>query len=105
MDFEIDKFFGEIASIRMDIDDLRRWCSKYETFKYEWTTRYGTKIKLSNMTEQHLNNTIALVKRKDPTNEWLIALEQEKTYRKYRERLSKLTRELAEMEEVRDMVF
>ena len=33
------------------------------------------------MTDEHLKNAISLVKRKDPTNTWLKALLQEKTYR------------------------
>lgn len=106
IDFEIDRFFGKIASIRMDIQDIEKWCNTYEGFNYpKWTTKEGSQIALKDMTDEHLRNTISLVRRKDPTNTWLKALLQEKTYRELRIKLDSLISELENMEKISETIF
>ena len=57
------------------------------------------------MTDEHLKNAISLVKRKDPTNTWLKALLQEKTYRELRIKLGSIISELENMEKISETVF
>ena len=57
------------------------------------------------MTEEQLKNAISLVKRKDPTNTWLKALLQEKTYRELRIKLGSIISELENMEKISETVF
>lgn len=106
IDLEIDRFFGEIASTRFDILDLERWCRTYESFNYpDWTMRDGNTIKLSNMTETHIDNTINMLKRKNPDDGWIKILEQEKQYRRKKEQIRQLQCDLSRMREVVDTVF
>ena len=106
IDDEFNKFFGSITSLRMDINDLEDWCNKYKSFNYPaWTTKGGNKIKLGEMSDSHLENTIKLVSRKDPTNTWLKVLNQEKLYREYTKKLPKLKQELTRLEEISDMIY
>ena len=108
IDLEIDRFFGEIASVRMDIQEYEDWCKKYENFRYhypQWTMKSGEKISIWNMNDDHLINTINLIQRKDSGNTWLKVLNQEKTYRELLSKIKILKEELAKMEEVSDLVF
>lgn len=106
IDFETDGFFGSMASMRMDLEDYNRWCRTYESFNYpKWTMRDGEQIALGDMTDNHLENTIALVEKKDPNNGWLGALQQEKRYRELQSKIKSLKSELAKMEEIISIVF
>lgn len=106
MDWETDKFFSQMASIRMDINDYENWCNTYESFHYpEWTMKNGKTIPLKNMSDEHLENTINLIERKDKTNSWLQILKQEKTYRKNKKKIIELKQELKSFEEIADEIY
>lgn len=108
MELEIDRFFGEIASIRMDISDYQNWCNEYQKFRNNypaWTTKDGNKVHIYNMTDSHLSNTIAFVEKKDPEAIWLQILKQEQTYRKLLKKISSLKEELYVLEGICDKVF
>ena len=107
IELEIDRFFGRIASIRIDISDYENWCTEYRKFRnnYIWTTRDGNKVHIYNMTDSHLNNTISLVERKDPESVWSQILKQEQTYRDFLKRIKSLREELYVLEGVCDKVF
>ena len=106
IDLDIDGFFGEIASIRMDVQRYTEWCRAYEDFVYpKWTTKSGEKIALSDMSDTHLENTISLLYNKDPNNGWLIIMENEKKYRRIKKKLVNLRKKLSEMEDIADKIF
>lgn len=108
MNLEIDGFFGEIASLRMDLSDYEKWCKNYESFRYkypQWKMKNGKGINLYDMEDNHLANTIRLVEKKDPENTWLKVLKQEETYRKLKKEIFELKLSLERMEEISDKVF
>lgn len=108
MDLEIDRFFGELASLRFDLDEFEEWCEKYEKFRYEypkWTTKGGTKISIYKMTNEHLANTIALLKLRDSNSTWLKVLNQEQTYRNLQKRIEEYRCKINQMEDVMSVVF
>lgn len=106
IDYEIEQFFSEIASLRMDIQDYREWCEKYKAFHYpDWTMKNGKQISLSSMTDKHLKNAISMIEKNDPDNGWLKILRQEKQYREIRLILNDLNKRLDYLEKVSDNVF
>ena len=108
MDLEIDRFFGNIASLRMDLNDYEKWCKDYESFRYkypQWKMKDGKGINLYDMEDNHLANTIRLVEKKDPESTWLKVLKQEETYRKLKKKIFELKLSLERMEEISDKVF
>lgn len=108
IDLEIDRFFGEMASMRIDIQEYEDWCRKYESFRHnypQWITKSGTGISIWNMDDNHLNNTINLIQKKDSDNTWLKVLNQERTYRELLVKIKTLKEELAKMEEISNVVF
>lgn len=108
IDLEIDRFFGEMASMRIDIQEYEDWCRKYESFRYnypQWTMKSGEKISIWDMNDNHLINTINLLQRKDSENTWLKVLNQEKTYRELLSKIKVLKEDLFKMEEISDLVF
>lgn len=108
MDQEIDRFFGKMASIRMDIQDYENWCEKYESFRREypqWITRTNEAISIYDMEDDHLNNTIKMLEKKDKENSWLEVLKQEKTYRELKSKIKDLKKELSSYEDTADKVF
>jgi len=108
IDFETAGFFGEMASMRMDIQEYEDWCRKYESFRHnypQWITKSGTGISICDMDDNHLNNTINLIHRKDSDNTWLKVLNQEKTYRSLKKEIVSLKNSLVKYEEIADKVF
>lgn len=65
----------------------------------------GKTIELHNMTDEHLNNAIALVERKEPNNCWVKILKQEKKYRELKQKTKNIKSELNRMKEIENIVF
>ena len=108
IDFETDGFFGNMASMRMDIEKYEKWCERYEEFRYkypEWITKSGSGVPVWKMDDNHLDNTINLIQMKDKENNWLKVLNQEKTYRSLKKEIVSLKNSLARYEEIADKVF
>ena len=101
IDYEMTQFFGHIANLRMEVQDYVRYstCPGRNSI---WTCKNGTKVLLKNMTDSHLKNTLALVKRKDPKNIWVSYLTWEL---RYREHYPKVLEELEHAEHIADMCF
>ena len=106
IDFETDGFFGEMASMRMDLEAYKEWCRTYESFNYpKWTMKDGSQIALCDITDSHLDNAIALVGRREPDNGWINIFKQEKKYRSIKDKIATLQLDLGKMEEIMDKVF
>ena len=106
IDFETDGFFGEMASMRMDLETYKEWCSTYESFNYpKWTMKDGNEIALGDMSESHIDNSISMLDKKNHTNGWIDILKQEKKYRSLKDKIATLQLDLEKMEEIMNEVF
>ena len=106
IDLEMDRFFGEIASIRMDINVYEEWCRKYEAFEYpKWKTKDGNEIALSDMSDTHLANTISMLEKIESDSGWLKAMKQERKYRIYKCKIKELQNELTFLDEISSSIF
>lgn len=103
IDNEIDRFFNAYASMHMDLMDYEQWCRIYESFERpKWTMKNGEQIALCDMTDEHLENTIALVERKEPNNNWIKILRKQKTYRKLKRKIVDIKSELSKRQVIRE---
>ena len=108
IDWEIDRFFGSMLNMRLDLEDYQKWCRKYESFReeYIWETRDGTKIPVSRMSDTHIQNSINYCKkRKGWRTGWIKALNQEQTYRELKKKIQTIQEQLSETEDVVNKVF
>ena len=106
IDFETDGFFGEMASMRMDLETYKEWCRAYESFNYpKWTMKDGNEIALGDMSVSHIDNSISMIGKKDPSNGWINIFKQEKKYRSLKDKIATLQLDLGKMEEIMDKVF
>ena len=110
IDDEITRFYDHMVGLSWDIDDYSKWMREYEKLrdKYPaWVTRDGRKIKIRDITDEHLANLIPFVERKDPNNEtrWAELLRQEQQYRRLCKKVAEMGAELANMREVSEMCF
>ena len=111
IDNEIQRFFDHKVSLSWAIDDYTKWMQDYKSKrnKYpDWITKDGIHIKVCDISDQHLNNLIPFVEKRDPENKthWVDVFKAEKRYRALlTEQLKHLKIEYAEMERVAELCF
>lgn len=110
IDLDIDRFFGEIVSTRMEIEECTKWINDYETKRYDypcWKTRDGENIPIYNITDSHLDNLIPFIEKQDPNNEtnWIELFKTEKFYRTLKKKVEELKQTLHECENIQYNVF
>lgn len=108
IDYEIEDFFGKIASIRMDKQTYENWCENYEAFRYkypQWITKTNEAINIYDMDDNHINNTISMLEERDKNNSWIAILKQEKNYRELKNKIKELNIELSAYQKVANLVF
>ena len=108
IDDQITGFYDHMASVSMDIADYERWMADYEKMRYsypDWVTKDGTHHKVCELSDSHLENLIAFIKKHDPENKthWYDVFDAERTFRKFKEKVEQLKKEYAEMQKVSDM--
>lgn len=89
------KFFSELFRMRDKLTFFKQW--KRTGSKSKWTCKDGSQIRICDMSDAHLNNTIRLLERKQVSGE---ALRYMKIERKYRDELDSLKRNIARYEEI-----
>lgn len=108
IDFEIDRFYGEIASMRFRLSEINSWISDYESKRYNyppWKTKDGDSIKVYDITDEHLSHLIPFLEKKDPKNEtkWVDLFKCEMTYRKIKEERKAIQENLSKYEEIGEL--
>ena len=76
----VSSFYNELLTMREKADFYSKW-GKSEGRKSIWTCKNGTKVRVMDMTDSHLNNTIKMLESKDPKHEALRYLKHESFYR------------------------
>jgi hypothetical protein len=88
----LDKFCGDIGSLLFKIDDYERFIREFEKYRsIKWKTRVRKEIKISDLTNSHLDNIINFINNKSP--EWIKIFNYEKQYREYKKELPSLIEE------------
>ena len=86
LDYDEQRFYDHIVNIRWTIQDYENLCNDYlEQRKHYpmWKTKDGIKIKIQDITDNHLENLISFILKKDPKNQthWIDVFKREKYYR------------------------
>lgn len=105
IDKEIASFYAEVASLKIEIDDCKKWIADYENKRANypaWVTKDGQHIWVYEIDEDHLDNLIPFVQRKDPENKtrWVDVFKAEQKYRRLKNELPYMRAELLNMESV-----
>ena len=105
IDFEIDSFYNEMAALRLEINSIDYSMKEFEKNRRQypqWRMKDGRFIKISDISDEHLNNLICFIKRKGQGNDrkWLWLFENELNYRKNKAIKEDLLKTLEEYEEV-----
>lgn len=98
----ITEFYDRIATLSWKLRDYRDWVSSYEKMRDngpDWVTKDGRRMKLRNISEDHLENLISYVQRRDPDNttHWYDVLKAEKKYRELKREIPLLEVELTRL--------
>lgn len=94
------RFFTDLMKMRNEFEFLTRW--RNSGAQSLWTCRDGHKVKICDMTEEHLNNTIKMLQRKASDSEALRYMLIEK---RYRTNYNSLKSQITYCEKVADVVF
>ena len=100
---EIDRFLGRVARLRDEITRNKEWMRDYESVRDgypEWVTRDGERIKVKDITDEHLDRLVPFLERRDPQTSWIKVFKDEKTYRDVRKKTEVMRDELSEMYDV-----
>lgn len=94
MEYErlLDNFYGSMSSLLFEIETYEKFIREFEKYRsIKWKTKVGKEIKISDLTNSHLDNIINFINNKSP--EWIKILNYEKQYRKYKKKLPSLIEE------------
>ena len=103
-DFMTEQFFAHHVQLQEECEWRAKWAVLRHNYP-RWVTREGKEISIVQMTDTHLNNTIAFLERKNDSSRaiqtWLRILRSEKYYREH----PLAEAELREENEIIDKVF
>ena len=103
-DYMEQMFFSEATNIRERIYESKRWINDYlyKRKSYpEWVTRDGVSIKVEDITDQHLNNLINFLPKR---NIWYQVFICEKKYRELNKKMPELEKANAKCEQIIDLL-
>ena len=95
----LTRFFNELAIMRSELEFLDKW--RKTGAKSIWTCRDGQQIRICDMDDKHLDNTIKLLDRKCPNSDALTYLRIEK---RYRSEYKSLKRNIAKYERISNLI-
>lgn len=86
LDYDEQRFYDHRINIRWTIEDYEEWCKEYleQRKSYPmWKTKEGRELKIQDITDNHLENLIPFVLKKDPKNQthWIDVFRAERNYR------------------------
>lgn len=97
----VSRFFDDMLHTREMVAFYAKWGIS-EGRKSIWTCKDGSKVRIKDMSDSHLQSTIKLLEKKVPTSEALKYLKHEAYYRfKY----ANLKDQLEKLEELIDDIF
>ena len=96
----IDHFFCGLLNNRLEVEQFELYARTGRNSL--WTCKDGSKVRIGDMTNDHLENTIKMLEKHDPTHKALAYLKYEK---RYRIEYPSLLKAIKTMEDIVDEVF
>ena len=94
------RFFDELVAMRNEFGFLTKW--RETGAKSTWTCKDGHTVRICDMDDGHLDNTIRMLQRKAPNSE---ALKYMRIEKRYRTNYNSLKSQIAHYEKIADTVF